>query len=48
MLNRWLAVSEILASMRFYDAIMAVLGHAEGLVDEKGRCLYLIENGVLV
>ena len=33
--------------MRFYDAIMAVLGHAEGLVDEKECCLYLIDNGVL-
>jgi len=25
------------ASKRFYDAIMAVLGHAEGLVAEKSR-----------
>ncbi len=42
-----LGVNDMPASKRFYDAIMAVLGHAEGLVDEKGRCLYLSDNGVL-
>ncbi len=34
------------ASRRFYDAVLAVLGHTPGVVDEKGRCFYYAKSGV--
>ncbi|WP_407332787.1 VOC family protein [Enterovibrio sp. 27052020O] len=34
-------------SKAFYDATMVVLGYSEGVIDEKGRCFYLNQNGVL-
>ncbi|TKB48566.1 VOC family protein [Ferrimonas sediminicola] len=39
--------NDIGESKRFYDAVMAVLGYPEGVMDAKGRCLYLGEEGVL-
>ncbi|KOO04246.1 VOC family protein [Vibrio nereis] len=42
-----LGSDDVEQSKKFYDAVMAVLGHKEGIIDEKGRCLYLTESGVL-
>ncbi|MCE0556384.1 MULTISPECIES: VOC family protein [Motilimonas] len=38
--------NDIAASKAFYDAVMAVLGHPEGVFDEKGRCFYVTPAGV--
>ncbi len=34
-------------SKKFYDAVLGALGHGPGFVDDKGRCFYLTETGVL-
>lgn len=34
------------ASKKFYDALMDVLGHRPGLMDDKGRCFYYEKTGV--
>lgn len=34
-------------SKTFYDAILAVLGYPSGVIDAKGRCLYLNPEGSL-
>jgi catechol 2,3-dioxygenase-like lactoylglutathione lyase family enzyme len=34
------------ASREFYDAIMGVLGHKPGVMDEKGRCFYREKTGI--
>lgn len=39
--------NDIAASKRFYDAIMQVLGYGEGVMDARGRCMYLSQSGVL-
>lgn len=33
-------------SKRFYDAILGVLGHEPGVMDEKGRYFYFTKHGV--
>lgn len=38
---------DIEQSKAFYDAILAVLGYPAGVIDGKGRCLYLSPTGVL-
>lgn len=43
----FLGVQSIERAKSFYDATLAALGQAEGVVDPKGRCLYLSEHGVL-
>jgi len=30
----------------FYDKLLAVLGHPEGMIDDKGRCFYVTPTGV--
>ncbi len=39
--------NDIEKSKAFYDAILKVLGYSEGVIDAKGRCLYLSDQGVL-
>lgn len=39
--------NDIEKSKAFYDAILAVLGYPEGVIDEKGRCIYMNQDGVL-
>lgn len=39
--------NDIEQSKAFYDAILAVLGYPAGVIDGKGRCLYLSQTGVL-
>lgn len=43
----FLGVQSIERAKSFYDATLAALGQGEGVVDPKGRCLYLSEHGVL-
>lgn len=38
--------NDIDESKQFYDAIMDVLGHRPGVIDEKGRCFYYERSGV--
>ena len=33
------------ASKAFYDAVLAVLGHKPGYMDDKGRCFYFNKGG---
>ena len=41
-----LGANDVAASKKFYDAIMDVLGHKPGVMDEKGRCFYFEKTGV--
>ncbi|MGY2575406.1 VOC family protein [Vibrio sp. C8] len=39
--------NDIEKSKAFYDAILSVLGYPHGVIDAKGRCLYINSHGVL-
>ncbi|ATC96665.1 VOC family protein [Pseudoalteromonas tunicata] len=39
--------NDIEKSKIFYDAIMKVLGYPEGVIDTKGRCIYMSKEGIL-
>ena len=41
-----LGANDIQASKTFYDEVLAALGHAPGVFDEKGRCFYYTKTGV--
>ena len=41
-----LGANDIQESKKFYDAILDVMGHKPGVVDEKGRCFYFNKTGV--
>ncbi|WP_033074031.1 VOC family protein [Sphingopyxis sp. MWB1] len=43
-----LGSTDIDASKRFYDAILGVLGAPEGVIDERGRLIYMHAGGRLV
>jgi catechol 2,3-dioxygenase-like lactoylglutathione lyase family enzyme len=30
----------------FYDAVLGALGHAPGVIDDKGRCFYFTDSGI--
>lgn len=38
--------NNIQESKVFYDAILGVLGHEPGIIDEKGRCFYVTKRGI--
>jgi len=38
--------NDIQASKAFYDAVLGEMGHAPGVIDDKGRCFYFTETGV--
>lgn len=40
-----LGANDVGASKVFYDAILATLGHAPGVMDAKGRCFYMTKTG---
>lgn len=42
-----LGTNNIEESKLFYDAVLAALGHNEGVLDGKGRCFYMTEAGIL-
>jgi len=41
-----LGANDIEESKKFYDAILDVIGHRPGVVDEKGRCFYYEKSGI--
>lgn len=41
-----LGANDVHKSKAFYDAILAVLGHKPGVIDEKGRCFWFTKSGV--
>ena len=41
-----IGANDVEASRRFYDAILAELGHKPGVKDEKGRYFYMNPTGV--
>lgn len=41
-----LGADDIKQSKKFYDAILAELGCAAGVIDDKGRCFYVTESGI--
>ena len=38
--------NDVEASKTFYDAILGAMGHAPGVLDDKGRVFYFTETGV--
>lgn len=42
-----IGANDVQASKIFYDAILAELGHKPGVMDEKGRCFYFTDSGIL-
>jgi len=43
-----LGSNDIAASKRFYDAVLGVLDAPEGVIDERGRLIYMHAGGRLV
>ncbi|HEV2598969.1 VOC family protein [Sphingopyxis sp.] len=43
-----LGSNDIAASKRFYDAILGVFGATEGVIDERGRLIYMHAGGRLI
>jgi catechol 2,3-dioxygenase-like lactoylglutathione lyase family enzyme len=41
-----LGANDVQKAKVFYDAILAVLGHEPGVIDEKGRCFWVSKSGV--
>lgn len=41
-----IGANDIDASKAFYDATLGALGHAPGVIDEKGRCFYITNEGI--
>ena len=42
-----LGANDVAESKVFYDAILGALGHGPGVIDEKGRCFYFTDTGIL-
>jgi len=40
--------NDVQKSKTFYDATLGALGHEPGIVDDKGRCMYLTKSGVFM
>ncbi|MGY5580076.1 VOC family protein [Vibrio cincinnatiensis] len=43
-----LGANDVEQSKRFYDAILGTLGYNPGVIDNKGRCVYLHPESVFV
>src|SRR3546814_12338872 len=43
-----LGSNDIAASKRFYDAVLGTLGASEGVIDERGRLVYMPAGGRLI
>jgi len=43
-----IGANDIAATKTFYDAILGVLGAPEGVIDEKGRLIYVHDGGRLL
>ncbi len=38
--------NDVQESKVFYDAVLGALGHKPGVIDDKGRCFYMTEDGI--
>ncbi|PCJ24469.1 MAG: glyoxalase [SAR86 cluster bacterium] len=38
--------NDVAESKAFYDATLGALGHAPGVIDDKGRCFYMTKTGI--
>lgn len=43
-----IGANDVAASKTFYDAVLGALGHKPGIMDDKGRCMYLTKTGVFM
>lgn len=43
-----IGANDVAASKTFYDAVLGALGHKPGIMDDKGRCMYLTDTGVFM
>ena len=43
-----LGANDIDEAKVFYDATLGAIGHKPGMIDPKGRCLYLADGGIPV
>ncbi len=43
-----IGANDVAASKTFYDAALGALGHKPGIMDDKGRCMYLTSTGVFM
>ena len=43
-----LGANDIDEAKVFYDATLGAIGHKPGMIDPKGRCLYLADGGILL
>ena len=41
-----IGANDVQESKKFYDAILGALGHAAGVIDDRGRCFYFTETGI--
>jgi catechol 2,3-dioxygenase-like lactoylglutathione lyase family enzyme len=41
-------VNDMEASQKFYDAVLGSLGYQKGVMDPKGRCVYLSDNAIFL
>ena len=41
-----IGANDVEESKKFYDAILATMGHKPGVIDEKGRCFYFTPTGI--
>ena len=42
-----LGANDIQASKTFYDAVLGAVGCKPGVIDDKGRCFYFTDSGIL-
>jgi catechol 2,3-dioxygenase-like lactoylglutathione lyase family enzyme len=42
-----IGANDVEASKEFYDAALGALGHEPGIMDQRGRCFYRTEKGIL-
>ena len=42
-----IGAKDIQESKKFYDAVLGAIGHAPGMIDDKGRCFYRTDTGTL-
>ena len=41
-----IGANDIQESKAFYDVVLGTLGHAPGVIDDKGRCFYFTDTGI--
>lgn len=41
-----IGANDVQESKQFYDAILGALGHAPGVIDDRGRCFYFTDSGI--